>query len=84
MMHEPGERKTTVAEQAAIVADFVSNPTKAMFVAVEEGSPEIGGYIVGIGGEHARNVHTLWCAVGVRRVVSGRGVGTRLLHSLES
>ena len=84
MMHEPGERTETVEEQTAIVEEFISNPAKVMLVAVEDGSPEIGGYVVGIGGEYARNRHSLWCAIGVRQASAGRGIGTRLLQSLES
>ena len=84
MMHEPGERTETEEEQTALVEEFIAHPAKVMFVAVDDGSPEIGGYIMGIGGEYARNRHSLWCAMGVRRASAGRGVGTRLLERLES
>ncbi len=73
MLYEPGERTTTVIEQAQILASFVSADNKVMLVLSEH--DEIAGFIVGIGQPANRNKHVLYCVIGIQLSATGQGFG---------
>ncbi|MGF1733668.1 N-acetyltransferase family protein [Photobacterium kasasachensis] len=81
MMFEPGERNTTVEEQAKIINSFIVSKSKAMYVAEIEG--KIVGYTVGIGNTANRNKHSMYCVIGIQQSQSGKGIGSQLLRYLE-
>lgn len=84
MMFEPGERQTNIEQQEKYISDFVATSSKSMFVAIDEASLEIAGFISGIGGGVSRNKHSIYCVVGLRQKYSGQGIGKQLLNTLIS
>ena len=83
MLYEPDERKTTIEQQRNIISGFSESICKTMFVAVDSENNEIAGFTVGIGNELSRNKHAAYCVIGVLQKYTGRGVGRKLLQSLE-
>ncbi len=81
MLYEPGERKTTLTEQENIISNFSNDPSKVMFLAIDE---QIAGFVVGIGNALTRNKHSFYCVIGVLQQFTGQGVGKQLMNKLES
>ena len=82
MMLEPGERKTTVAEQEKIIASFQSTRERVMFVV--EDSEQLVGFVVGVGQQPQRKTHCMSCVIGLRQSAVGQGLGQRLMTALEA
>ena len=82
MLLEPGERRTTLAQQTSILASFVDAKSKVMFV-ISKGT-EILGFATGIGHTANRNKHSMYCVMGIQASVIGQGFGKKLFGTLES
>ena len=74
MMLEPGERKTTVAEQEQRIREVLSTDNQIIFVAEEHGS--LAGYVAANGGRFARNRHEAYIVIGILEAFTSRGIGT--------
>nr|WP_274011813.1 GNAT family N-acetyltransferase [Vibrio parahaemolyticus] len=81
MMLEKGERKTTIAQQKQILESFSENNTKSMFVLADDFG--VHGFVAGIGNSANRNRHSMYCVMGIKQSVSGKGYGKKLLGCLE-
>lgn len=82
MLLEPGERKTTLAEQQMIIESFINDKSKQMIVAID--NEQARGFIVGIGNTTKRNRHSLYCVIGIEQKSTGKGLGKQLLYELEN
>ena len=82
MLLEPGERKTTVEEQRNRIRDTLSKENQAIFVAEED--EMLIGYLAAMGGNFARNKHSVYIVIGILEQYTGRGLGTKLFQSLET
>lgn len=82
MLLEPGERKTTLAEQKQRIKEILSKDNQAILVAEENGT--LVGYLSAIGELFARNKHTVYIVIGILESFTGRGIGTALFEKLES
>ncbi len=69
MLFEPGERKSTVAQQEAFLQELETSSAKIMLVA--ESETKLAGFIVGIGGIANRNRHTYSIVIGVLKTYWG-------------
>ena len=81
MMLEPGERTTTVAQQAQIIESFNESKSKVMFVLSDD--DDVYGFVVGVGHTANRNKHAMYCVIGLVKAVAGHGYGKKLLKQLE-
>jgi RimJ/RimL family protein N-acetyltransferase len=82
MMLEPGERKTTLAEQEKRIREILAQDNQTIFVAEEQGS--LIGYVAAIGGNYARNRHEVYLVAGILEAFTSRGIGTALFERLEA
>ncbi len=82
MLYEPGERRTTVSEQAETLRWFVEAEAHGMWVAVQ--GDELVGFTLARGNTNRRNRHVASCVIGVLQSASGQGLGQRLLQTLEA
>lgn len=82
MLYEPGERRTTVREQAETLQWFVEADSHGMWVAVQ--GDELVGFILARGNRNRRSRHGVSCVIGVLQSASGQGLGQRLLQTLEA
>jgi RimJ/RimL family protein N-acetyltransferase len=82
MLAEPGERITTLEQQAARFRALQDSPYEGMFVAEDDG--RLAGYIVAAGSPMRRARSTARVVMGVRRNYWGRGVGAALMEAAES
>lgn len=82
MMFEPGERKTTVAEQAARFRAMNATDNQTLFLAEVDGEPI--GYLGAMGGTFNRNRHKVMIFIGIRDGFQGQGVGTALFKEMEA
>jgi RimJ/RimL family protein N-acetyltransferase len=81
MMYEPGERKTTVAEQRGTIRSLLSTHNRTILIA--ELSGRLAGFLGVNGGAFRRNRHVAYLVVGVLGAFSGRGIGTALMSGAE-
>ena len=81
MLYEPGERKTTAAEQVRRIRASSAEENKTIFVAEDEGRPV--GYLLAFGIQARRARHLVHVVVGVLKSHWGQGIGTRLFGELE-
>jgi RimJ/RimL family protein N-acetyltransferase len=81
MMLEPGERKTTIEEQRNRIRDILSKDNHAIFLAEADGM--LVGYLGAMGGNFARNKHSVYIVIGILERFTGRGLGTALFETLE-
>jgi RimJ/RimL family protein N-acetyltransferase len=82
MIMTPGERNTSVDQQAAKIADISEQANCALFVA-EKGTALVG--FVGVtGGRFNKNRHCASLALGVTRAHWRRGIGSMLVGKVEN
>lgn len=81
MMLEPGERRTTIEEQKKRIRDVLSKTNQTIFVAEVDGM--LIGYLTAMGGNFARNKHSVYIVIGILEQFTGRGLGTGLFETLE-
>jgi RimJ/RimL family protein N-acetyltransferase len=81
MMYEPGERRTTVAEQAAAIRSLIAADRDTILVAESDG--QLVGYVAATGGEFRRRAHARYIVAGVLLSHAGQGIGSRLFAELE-
>jgi len=81
MMFEPGERNTTVEDQARIFRRTQDSSESIYLIAVE--GDAIVGFIAGIGSSLRRISHRLMVVVGILEEYQGQGIGTKLFAELE-
>lgn len=77
MLHEPGERTTTVDEQKQAIERISSEERSAFFAA--EIDEQLAGFIAAFGGKMRRNRHAAYLALGVHDGFQGKGVATKLI-----
>ena len=82
MMFEPGERQLSLENQQKRLKAFQSQTQETMLLGLIES--KIVGFIVGSGGRFKRNKHSLFIVLGVLQAYTGRGVGKKLMQSLET
>lgn len=82
MMLEPGERTSSVEEQARRIQSMHTSGNGMLFVAENEGGA-LAGLLGAQGGQYRRNRHTVRIFVGVRQAYAGQGIGTQLFCAME-
>ncbi|SFD68704.1 Protein N-acetyltransferase, RimJ/RimL family [Lentibacillus persicus] len=78
MLHEPGERNTTVDQQKEAIEKVLSEERSAFFVAESAGT--LAGFIAAFGGKMKRNKHSAYIALGVHDAFYGQGIATSLIE----
>ncbi len=81
MIYEPGERKTTVEEQAARFRAMQAAGNQTMLLAEVNGEPV--GYLGAMGGGLNRVRHKVLIFIGIRAGFQGQGIGTALFREME-
>lgn len=81
MMLEPGERTTTIAEQAQRIQQLLANNHGTILLAEKNGC--LVGYVAGERGSYNRNRHKADIVIGILLTHAGQGLGARLLVALE-
>lgn len=81
MLMEPGERKTSLAEQQEQIENFANTVSKLMAVAEIRG--HIVGFIVAVGGFAVRNRHSAHMVIGVEKQYWRQGIAQSLIRYME-
>jgi len=81
MMCEPGERKTTLEEQAKRIRDILSSDSQTILVAEDDAT--LVGFVGAFGFNVRRRRHCLHVVIGTLQTYSGLGIGTMLMEALE-
>uniref|UniRef100_UPI002ACC38DB GNAT family N-acetyltransferase n=1 Tax=Thermogemmatispora sp. TaxID=1968838 RepID=UPI002ACC38DB len=84
MLLEPDERKMTVDDQLQMLAQIIANERETIFVAEEEHSGQLVGYLAIRGGTFRREQHRASLVIGIVQAFSGQGIGSRLFRAMES
>lgn len=82
MMHEPGERTTTVDEQRAHIRRIAEADTQLLLVA-DAGDGRLVGFLAATGGMFRRNRHGCYLVMGILQAYTGKGLGTQLFEALD-
>ncbi len=82
MMLEPGERKTTIAQEQERLAALLAADNQMVFLAEQAGEPI--GYLWANGGMFRRNHHNVYIVIGIRAAFTNQGFGTRLFQACET
>lgn len=81
MLREAGEESLSLAEQEAILTDFLTSTHRVFWII--EIQNDIVGLCVGIGSLARRNQHNLYCVMGILQGHTGQGLGRKLLNAFE-
>ncbi len=81
MMYEPGERRTTVEEQAERIRALRATDNQTMLVVEDAG--QLVGYLGAVGGFHRRDHHSVHIFLGLLEAYTGQGLGRRLFEEVE-
>jgi RimJ/RimL family protein N-acetyltransferase len=82
MLFEPGERDISLDVIEHQLSWFENSESQVLYLA-ENDKHEVIGFISGNGGRASRNMHSLYCVIGVLNKYHGQGIGTSLLQNLE-
>ena len=82
MMLEPGERQTSIEEQAAQLKLLLARPNQMIFVA--DDGDRLVGYLAAEGGAFRRNQHSAHLVIGILAAYGGQGIGTQLFAALQA
>jgi RimJ/RimL family protein N-acetyltransferase len=82
MMLEPGERRTTLAEQQARIRNILERDNCTLLVAEDKG--KLIGFLSATGGEYQRIRHRAYLVIGILQAYTGQGIGARLFEALDS
>ncbi|MCM3726505.1 GNAT family N-acetyltransferase [Neobacillus cucumis] len=80
MLYEPGEKKTTVAQQRTLIEKILSENKSIIFVAEFEN--KLVGFIVALSGNVLRNQHSAYLVLGVLEDFQGQGIATKLFKRI--
>ncbi|WP_456278658.1 N-acetyltransferase family protein [Bacillus sp. AK128] len=80
MLFEPGERKTTVEQQAEGLKRILSQENSMIFVAEEK--DQLVGFLGAMGGGNNRKKHSAYIVIGILKDFHGRGIGSALFDTL--
>jgi RimJ/RimL family protein N-acetyltransferase len=80
MLHEPGERQTTIEQQIKSIETILAKQNTTLFVAEVESN--LVGFIAAIGNQLQRNQHSAYLVVGVLDLYQGHGIATKLFDQL--
>jgi RimJ/RimL family protein N-acetyltransferase len=83
MLLEPDERTLTPDEQRQALERLAASGREMIFVAEDEQSGELVGYLAIRGGTFRREQHRASLVVGVVQAFSGQGIGSRLFQEME-
>lgn len=83
MMHEPGERTTTVEEQRKRIHAMTVSGNGAIFLALND-ADEMVGLLGAQGGAYRRNRRTVHIFIGILQAYTGHGIGRRLFETMEA
>jgi hypothetical protein len=72
MLFEPGERKTTVYTQRQEIQKLLEDSRSIIFV--YEDHERLVGFIAGLGGNVARNRHSMYIVIGILQEYAGNGM----------
>lgn len=81
LLFEEGERQTTLAAQTTAIQEIMGQENSTIFVAEQD--EQLIGYLLARGGRAKRNQHNLNIVIAIKNAYTGRGIGTRLFHTLE-
>ncbi|WP_280768098.1 GNAT family N-acetyltransferase [Salipaludibacillus daqingensis] len=81
MLYEKNERNTSAKQVEGIISSFLKSTNSKLLVA-EEGN-KLVGYIMAIGGKTNKNKHSAYLVLGVSKRHAGKGIGTKLMTSIE-
>jgi RimJ/RimL family protein N-acetyltransferase len=81
MLFEPGERKTTIDTQRQQIQKLLEDSRSIILVCEEH--ERLVGFIAGLGGNVARNRHSMYIVIGILQEYAGNGIGTMLFERLE-
>ena len=82
MLLEPGERKTTIAQERERLTALLAMDNSMVFLAMNDGEPI--GFLWASGGTYRRNHHNVHIVVGIREAYTNQGIGTRLFQACEA
>ncbi|EPJ45230.1 MAG: hypothetical protein OFPII_29170 [Osedax symbiont Rs1] len=77
MLYEPGERKTTLAEQEKILTGFKQTSNKVMLIA--EKADQVVGFCLIVGHCQARVSHVGSLVIGIVQQCTASGLGSQLM-----
>lgn len=80
MLHEPGERDTTVTQQRQAI-ERISSEERSVFFVAEIGG-QLAGFIAAFGGKMRRNKHSAYLAMGVHDAFRGQGIAPKLISTV--
>jgi ribosomal protein S18 acetylase RimI-like enzyme len=80
MLHEPGERQTTIDQQRKSIETILAKQNTTLFVA--EVQSNLVGFIAAIGNQLQRNQHSAYLVLGVLDLYQGHGIATKLFNEL--
>ncbi len=81
MMLEPGERTVTIKEQQGQINEILSKENQKIFVV--EDKNQLVGFLQAFGGRYKKNKHSVYIVMGILKVYSRKGIGTKLFGKLE-
>jgi len=82
MLLEPGERKTTIAQERERLTALLAMDNSMVFLAMNDGEPI--GFLWASGGTYRRNHHTVHIVIGIREAYTKQGIGTHLFQACEA
>jgi RimJ/RimL family protein N-acetyltransferase len=80
MLLEPGERRTTVAEQRSQIVQMAA---AGSITFVAERDDQLVGYVAAERGMYRRNRHSAYVVVGILHAFTGQGIGARLFAAVD-
>ncbi|MFK7992600.1 MAG: N-acetyltransferase family protein [Granulosicoccus sp.] len=83
MLFEPGERKIAFDEQKKRLERSVDSDNIAMFVLEDPLQAILAGFAAGFRNTNFRDNHKLHLVIGLRQRYTGKGLGSKLLDSIE-
>ena len=78
MLLEPGERKTTIAQERERLTALLAMDNSMVFLAMNEGKPI--GFLWANGGMFRRNHHNAHIVIGIRAAFTKQGIGTEVVR----
>ncbi|WP_432355476.1 GNAT family N-acetyltransferase [Sporosarcina sp. A2] len=81
MLFESGERTISVEQLKARISSIETDSQSEIFMA--EMDSELLGYLMAIGGNSRRTLHTVYLVIGISANSRGKGIGTQLFKYLE-
>ena len=80
MLHDPGERDTTVEQQRKSIERILTEKNTVFLVA--EADNKLVGFIAAFGGKLIRNKHSAYLVLGILEAYQGQEIATKLFQRI--